>query len=191
MWIRWTFHFVPGKPPAHKCLWTGEEVIDKDHAVIPKRFACEDLPQGDQVGMWHLFPLVHLHEKIQGNFIPETSGLWMWIGTTGLSLYFVERCQKNPNNYKKNIARICECCPVSQLIVRWQRLSWIQVLNCQYCNQCLKCHKSLWSLLLGCSLMEVHRKVGRLRWVGRSFGQVMSPHHSDQMSQVSRIALWL
>ena len=36
----------------------------------------------------------------------------------------------------------CECCPVSQLIVRYQRLSWIQVLNCQNCNQCLKCHKS-------------------------------------------------
>ena len=31
------------------------------------------------------------------------------------------------------------------------------------------------------------------RWVGRLFGQVMSPYHSDQMSQrsqVSRIALW-
>ena len=29
-------------------------------------------------------------------------------------------------------------------------------------------------------------------WVGRFFGQVMSPHHSDQMSQrsqVSRVAL--
>ena len=37
----------------------------------------------------------------------------------------------------------CECCPVSQLIVRSQRLSWIQVLNCQNCSQCLKCHKSL------------------------------------------------
>ena len=39
---------------------------------------------------------------------------------------------------------------------------------------------------LGCFL----RLVGR--WVGRFFGQVMSPHHSDQMSQrlqVSRIAL--
>ena len=33
----------------------------------------------------------------------------------------------------------CECCPVSQLIVRTQRLSWIQVLNCQIYNQCLKC----------------------------------------------------
>ena len=42
----------------------------------------------------------------------------------------------------------CKCCPVSQLIVRSQRLSWIQVLNCQNCSQCLKCHKSL-GLLLG------------------------------------------
>ena len=40
----------------------------------------------------------------------------------------------------------CECCPVSQLIVKYylkQRLSRIQVLNCWYCKQCLKCHKSL------------------------------------------------
>ena len=28
----------------------------------------------------------------------------------------------------------CECCPVSLLIVMQQRLSWIQVLNCQKCN---------------------------------------------------------
>ena len=31
---------------------------------------------------------------------------------------------------------------MSLLIVRYQILSWIQVLNCQNCNQCLKCHKS-------------------------------------------------
>ena len=36
-----------------------------------------------------------------------------------------------------------ECCPVSLVIVRSQRLSWIQVLNCQNWNQCLKGHKSL------------------------------------------------
>ena len=41
----------------------------------------------------------------------------------------------------------CECCPVSLFIARKQRLSWIQVLNFQNCNQCLKCHK-----LLGLSL---------------------------------------
>ena len=44
-------------------------------------------------------------------------------------------------NYKHR--KNCECCPVSQLIVRKQRLLLIYVLNCQYCNQCLKCHKSL------------------------------------------------
>ena len=43
----------------------------------------------------------------------------------------------------------CECCPVSLLIVRSQRLSWIQVLNCQNCSQCLKTHKSLGSLFEG------------------------------------------
>ena len=32
----------------------------------------------------------------------------------------------------------CECCPVSLLIVRSQRLSWIQILNCHHCP---KCHK--------------------------------------------------
>ena len=37
----------------------------------------------------------------------------------------------------------CECCPVSLLIVRKQRLSEIQVLNCQNSNQCLNCQKSL------------------------------------------------
>ena len=37
----------------------------------------------------------------------------------------------------------CECCPVSLLIVRSQRLSWIQFLKCQRCNQCLKSLKSL------------------------------------------------
>ena len=51
----------------------------------------------------------------------------------------------------------------------------------------------------GCSLMEVHgryhilrvcSKVGGQvgRWVGRFFGQVMSPHHSDQMSQMSQVS---
>ena len=47
--------------------------------------------------------------------------------------------------YQEHITRKhrknCECCPVSQLIDRYQRLSRIQVLNCQNCNQCLKCHK--------------------------------------------------
>ena len=35
----------------------------------------------------------------------------------------------------------CECCPVSLLIVRSERLSWIQVLNCQnrFLNIILSC----------------------------------------------------
>ena len=37
----------------------------------------------------------------------------------------------HPLKHRKN----CECCPVSQLIVRQQRLSLIQVLNCQYYNE--------------------------------------------------------
>ena len=45
----------------------------------------------------------------------------------------------NLDKHRKN----CECCPVSLLIVRSQRLSCIQVLNCQNFDQCLKCHKSL------------------------------------------------
>ena len=52
--------------------------------------------------------------------------------------------------------------------------------------------------LLGCSLIEVDtkgvREVGRdvCRYVGRKifFGQVMSPHHSDQMSQRSQV-FWI
>ena len=60
---------------------------------------------------------------------------------------------RNGNNVRKwatltKHRKNCECCPVSQLIVRKQRLSWIQVLNCQNCSQCLKCQKSL-GLLLG------------------------------------------
>ena len=46
--------------------------------------------------------------------------------------------EEKKEKHRKN----CECCPVSQLIVRKQRLSWIQVLNCQNCNLCLKWHKS-------------------------------------------------
>ena len=44
---------------------------------------------------------------------------------------------------KKKHRKNCECCPVSFLIVRWQKLSWIQVLTCQNCDRCVKSHKSL------------------------------------------------
>ena len=59
---------------------------------------------------------------------------------------FVERTPFK--KHRKN----CECCPVSHFIVRKQRLSWIQVLNCQNRNQCLNCRKSTqWQgLLLSC-----------------------------------------
>ena len=50
----------------------------------------------------------------------------------------------------------CKCCPVSLIILRSQRLSWIQVLNCQNCNQCLKGHKSQGSL----SLSKLSKIVG-------------------------------
>ena len=39
-----------------------------------------------------------------------------------------------------NINKNCDYCPLSLFQVK--RLSWIQVLNCQNCNPCLKCHKS-------------------------------------------------
>ena len=80
----------------------------------------------------------------------------------------------------------CECCPVSLLIVGQQRMSWIQVLNCKDCNQCLKCHKSL-GLSLSLSL-SVYLSLSL-----SFFCQFMSSHHSDQMSQrsqVSNIDLW-
>ena len=58
-------------------------------------------------------------------------------------LFRVMRRHDMTKKHRKN----CECCPVSQLIVRSQRLSWIQVLNCQNCSQYLKYHKSLGLLL--------------------------------------------
>ena len=42
----------------------------------------------------------------------------------------------DPGSRKK-----CKCCPVSLLIVRSQRLSWVHVQNCQNCNH-LKGHNS-------------------------------------------------
>ena len=74
------------------------------------------------------------------------------------TVYIEEKHRKN-----------CECCPVSQLIVRSQRLSWIQVLNCQNCSQCLKGHKSLRSLLQGVLL---GMKVGMYFWSGHLFSSL-------------------
>ena len=67
-----------------------------------------------------------------------------------LDIFFLENTTKIPYNVMKCLTandnkhrKNCECCPVSLLIVRQQRLLWIHVLNCQNCNYCLKCHKSL------------------------------------------------
>ena len=62
------------------------------------------------------------------------------------------------SKHRKN----CECCPVSQLIVRSRRLSWIQ-----NCSQCLKCH---------CLRLCI--------WLCH----VMSSHQSEQMSQRSQMS---
>ena len=70
----------------------------------------------------------------------------------------------------------------------------IVILNCQKCNQCLKGHRSLGLLFWG--VHNGHKSLGCSQTgmviVNVYFGQITSPHHSDQMSQrskVSRIAL--
>ena len=46
-------------------------------------------------------------------------------------LYTHIQLEMNSVCYNINVKHLknCECCPLSLLIVRWQRLSWIQVLN--------------------------------------------------------------
>ena len=93
---------------------------------------------------------------------------------------------------QKKHRKNCECCPVSQLIVRSQRLSWIQVLNCQNCSKCLKCNKSLGLLLGGVLKMSLSLSLYLYLSLSIFFGHVMFSHHSEQMSQrsqVSRMAL--
>ena len=56
------------------------------------------------------------------------------------------RCSRRNSFLFAKHHKNCECCPVSQLILRYQRLSWIQVLNCQNCifkmvKNCLNCQK--------------------------------------------------
>ena len=47
--------------------------------------------------------------------------------------------------FKRKHPKNCKCSPASPfVIVRQQRLLWIQVLNRQNCNPCLKCRNSLW-----------------------------------------------
>ena len=64
-----------------------------------------------------------------------------------------------------------------------------KIVNFQNCTQCLKCHKSL-GLLLGGVLMYLSLSLSLSLSI--FLGHVMSPHHSEQISQrsqVSRIAL--
>ena len=89
-----------------------------------------------------------------------------------------------------NIARIKE---VSLLIVRSQWwLSWIQVLNCLKCKQFHASSHPMSCLCHGlciCLCLCLCYCLSNCLLVG----QVMSPHHSDHMSQrsqVSKIALW-
>ena len=91
-----------------------------------------------------------LNSKLSSNFWLTTWSFNRWIGPKNDSMQYslnknlIIYLTKYSLKHRKN----CECCPVSQLIVRSQTLSWIQVLNYQNCSQCLKCHKSL-GLLLG------------------------------------------
>ena len=72
--------------------------------------------------------------------------------------------------------------------------------NCrQNCNQCLKCHKlqaRIWSLFLSvknCSLEVFSKCHCHCHFLCLFVRQVMSTHHSDQMSlrsQVSWVTLW-
>ena len=55
------------------------------------------------------------------------------LGVTN-STAFCNEILTNGGLLKEKHRKNCECCPVSLLIVRQQRLSWIQVLNCQNCN---------------------------------------------------------
>ena len=90
------------------------------------------------------FLLLFVNKKYPETYILLWKGGWFWLFThfankkpsaSPWAFYCCKMCK-----HRKN----CECCPVSQLNVKKQRLSWIQVLNCQNCKQCLNCHKSPW-----------------------------------------------
>ena len=105
--------------------------IMESHLAMSRRIVRAPLPPHHS--LCHSIHDHHYHHHNQCHQMIMTQLICIWI--------FI--CQ-HTKKHRKN----CECCPVSQLIVRSQRLSWIQVLNCQNCSQCLKCHKSL-GLLLG------------------------------------------
>ena len=69
----------------------------------------------------------------------------------------------------------------------------IVVLSCQKCNQCLTAHKTLGLFFEDVLQLSLSLPFSlSLSLLLSFFGQVISPHHSDQksqMSQVSRIAL--
>ena len=102
-------------------------------------------------------------------------------------------CQDSVIKYRKN----CECCPVSLLIVRsYWWLSWIQVLNCLKCKKCKQFHASSNAMLCLCHGLCICICHCLCHCLSNCLfvGQVMSPHHSDhisQRSQVSDIALLL
>ena len=54
---------------------------------------------------------------------------------TNMSIHKIGHIQKHRKN--------CECCPVSLLIVRKQRMSLIHALDCQNSNRCLNCQNYL------------------------------------------------
>ena len=88
----------------------------------------------------------------------------------------------------------CECCPRHSLFKGHNVIVNIVVLNCQKCNQCHKCqvsgHKFL-GLLWNCSenlkFFQSSETFLKIRFVFEN-GQVMSPCHSDNMSQGSRVS---
>ena len=73
----------------------------------------------------------------EGVRVKSISIFWHFFHTGrsfGFQILHPEISENTLNKHCKN----CEFCPVSLSIVRLQRLSWIQVLHCQNCNQCLK-----------------------------------------------------
>ena len=91
----------------------------------------DQLDQADQLDQVHLPPL--------GRKLDRHPSPWL-VCPWKHQLYNCNDFSSQYNNLKHR--KNCKCCPVSLLIVRSQRLSWIQVLNCQNCNQCLKGNKS-------------------------------------------------
>ena len=113
--------------------------------------------------------------------------LWQW-GQPLPALVENGNGNGNGGNQKlkeENITRIANAVPC----LSFKGLLWmIVVLNYQKCDQYLKDHKCLGLLLRVFSkcLCQCHCHC-------LFVGHVMSPHHSDQMSQrsqVSRVALW-